>query len=160
MAVVGVLLAVGVPSMTQFMADRAAGANADEFAEAVRFTRSEAIKRGRPVKICATEKPEDAKPTCSGKNTWDKGWLIVFDEAERVLRVQNALRAMNASEPVTAKSDQLVFAATGIVLGGNDPETFAFNPIGDSGANGYADPVRTVTVSQQGRVTVTKGQGS
>jgi type IV fimbrial biogenesis protein FimT len=158
MVVVGILMAVAVPSMTQFMADRAAGANADEFAEALRFARSEALKRGRPVKMCATEKPEQTDPTCSGKKTWDKGWLIVFDDSGRVLRVQNALRAMNATEPVTAASDEIVFASTGIVLEMDEPsETYTFNPVGDSGSDGYADRVRTVTVTQQGRVKVTKG---
>ena len=42
-AIAAVLMAVGVPAMTSFLSDQAAAANADEFAEALRFACSEAV---------------------------------------------------------------------------------------------------------------------
>jgi type IV fimbrial biogenesis protein FimT len=158
LAVVSVLLVVGVPSMTQFLADRAAQANAEEFVQALRFARSEAMKRGRPVTVCASQNPEADAPTCSGSNTWVSGWLIVFADSNRVLRVQNALRSMRAETPIEADDDTIKFASTGIAFEGSGD--YRFFPVGDDTDDGYDQRVRSVNLNTQGRIEVTLGSGS
>lgn len=142
MAIAGIVLALAVPSMTQFLAEQSAAGNADELAEALRYARSEAIKSGRSVEICASS---DYK-TC-GKD-WATGWVVLGSGSNTILRVQNALRAVDS---VTAGATSLTFGATGLVIvGGNT--SFTFTPIG-----GDTSRARVVTVSTQGRVNVTKG---
>lgn len=149
MAIAGILLAIGVPSMTQFLSDRAAAANAEEFAEAVRFARSEAMKRGRSVYICASSNPEAADAACSDEaNGWTSGWLVADVDSDKVFRVQNALRVMDS---VDTESSKITFAATGIVREGDGD--YVFTPSGKADSTN----VRTVNVNRQGRVKVTRG---
>lgn len=155
LAIVSILLAVGVPSLTQFLADQAAASNANEFAESLRFARTEAMKRGNQVTMCATENPTDDLPTCSGKNSWAEGWVILANGQTKVLRVQNALRSMNSTKPVDTTLFQVDFESTGIATAGSG--TYTFNPVGDMDADGYSKRVRTVDVNRQGRVQVTQG---
>ena len=155
LAIVSVLLAVGVPSLTQFLADQAAAANANEFAESMRFARTEAMKRGQAVSVCATENPAEDQPSCSGKNSWAAGWLVTANGGSKVLRIQNALHSMNTGLPVDAASFQVDFQSTGIVTAGAG--SFTFNPVGDMESDGYSKRVRVVNVNVQGRVQVTQG---
>lgn len=155
LAIVSILLAVGVPSMTQFLADQAAASNAGEFAESLRFARTEAMKRGSQVTMCATSNPTDTLPTCSGSNTWADGWVVLANGQTKVLRVQNALRSMNSTTPVNAALFQINFESTGIATAGDG--NYEFNPVGDMDADGYSKRVRTVSVNKQGRVLVTQG---
>lgn len=149
LAIAGILLAIGVPSMTQFLSDRAAAANAEEFAEAVRFTRSEAMKRGRSVYICASSNPEAADAACSDDAAgWTGGWLVADVDSDKVFRIQNALRVMDS---VDAESSKITFAATGIVREGAGD--YVFTPSGKTDTKN----VRTVNVNSQGRVKVTRG---
>lgn len=149
MAIAGVLMAIGVPAMTQFLSDRAAASNAEEFAEALRYARSEALKRAATVEVCASINPEALKPECSGdSNTWAKGWLVMVADTGEVIRIQNGLRSMNS---LVAAAATVQFATTGIATTGSGD--YVFNPINDPDAKRK----RTVNLNVQGRVKITKG---
>lgn len=141
MAIGGILLAVAVPSMTRFLADQAAGGNADEFVEALRFARTEAIKRGQQVTLCASTNLAD----CATE--WKDGWIVMAAGSGRILRAQNALRAINS---IDSPATTLTFEATGIVTAGTG--VYQFVPIG-----GDVDRCRRVNITVQGRVSVAKG---
>jgi type IV fimbrial biogenesis protein FimT len=153
-AIVSIVLMVGVPSMTQFLADRAAEANAQEFVEAVRFARTEAMKRAEAVQLCATDAPEAADPVCNGSD-WSKGWLVIQQSSGRVLRIQNGLRAMREKDAVDGEADLLTFQSTGIATDGAGD--YDFYPTGDETSDSYKARVRRVNVSKVGRATLTKG---
>lgn len=146
-AIAAVLMAIGVPSLTSFLADQAAAGNADEFAAAVRYSRTEAMKRGRAVTMCASTDPAANAPACNAAD-WMTGWAITVPGT--VLRVQNALRAMDST---TAAATTLTFAANGLVTGG--PGTYTFVPVG-----GDRSKQRVVRVESTGRVRVCKGEGA
>lgn len=143
MAIAGILLAIGGPAMMQFLADQAAASNADEFAEAVRLARTEAMKRGTSVTLCASSN----STSCANSDVWASGWIITAAGTNQVLKVQNTVRAVNS---ITAADDTITFAATGIVTGGSG--NYVFLPVG-----GDTSKQRTVAVNVQGRVRVTKG---
>ncbi len=142
-AIAAVLMAVGVPAMTSFLSDQAAAANADEFAEALRFARSEAVKRGDSVSLCAS-----TNLTACGED-WKAGW-IVSTSSGKVLRVQNPIRAMG---DLTAAATTVTFQSTGIATAGSGSYVFAT-------LSGNTDRSRTVALNAQGRVVVSKGEGS
>jgi type IV fimbrial biogenesis protein FimT len=153
MAIAGILLAIGVPSLQSFLADQAAAASADELAEGVRLARAEATKRGMVVKICASQNTSDASPICSGKgdNGWLTGWIIL-DINGNLLRVQNPMRNIAAVD--SAGTTEIQFVANG--LSGSGATKFVLTPTGDSDGT----RVRNIEVNQQGRVKVTKGKVS
>ena len=113
------------------------------------------MKRGNQVTMCATSNATEELPTCSGKNTWADGWVVLANGETKVLRVQNALRSMNSATPVDTTLFRVDFESTGIATAGDG--NYAFNPVGDMDAEGYSKRVRTVNVNKQGRVLVTQG---
>lgn len=148
-AIAAILLAIGAPALTSFLADQAAAGNADEFAAAVRYARTEAMKRGRDVTMCASTDPAADAPACDA-NDWMTGWAITVPPNSTVLRVQNALRAMDARSAADATT--LTFAPNGLVTAGSG--TYTFVPIG-----GDLGKQRVVQVASTGRVRVCKGEG-
>jgi len=74
--VVSILLATGVPSFMQMIKNNRLSAQANSLVAAIQLTRSEAVKRGTSMVICA--KDPDAV-ACSGNNNWTNGWIIFSD---------------------------------------------------------------------------------
>jgi type IV fimbrial biogenesis protein FimT len=60
------------------------------------FARSQAVKEGQSVTVCASSNSTSANPTCSGSNAWQNGWIVFLDAnfnkqvdaGEQVIRVQ------------------------------------------------------------------------
>ncbi|MET0984905.1 MAG: GspH/FimT family pseudopilin [Steroidobacteraceae bacterium] len=78
-AVLGVLLAIGVPSFQDTIRNNATAAQANEFVVALNTARSEARKRGLPVAVCAAN---SAQADCDGATTsdWANGWIMFLDQ--------------------------------------------------------------------------------
>lgn len=83
-AVLGILLAVGVPSFNSFMVNSRTSALANDITSAVNLARSEAVKRATPVTVC----PSSNGTTCAG--AWADGWMTRVDGTNEVLRVWRA----------------------------------------------------------------------
>lgn len=149
-AIVGILMAIGVPAMQQFLAEQAAAASADELAEGIRFARTEATKRGVAVKICASTDTAQASPTCAGAgdDNWRAGWIVV-DANGNLIRVQEAMRSISTVDSSAAAEIDFVASGMPSTAGG---ATFILTPVGESDVR-----VRTVAVNAQGRVKVSKG---
>lgn len=145
-AVIGIIMAVGVPSMTSFLASRAAVANAEELAEALRFARSEAVKRGTQITVCSSDTSK-TEPTCSNSKSWMSGWIV--DMSGKTLRVQNIVRAMKSLDGGT---EAVTFESNGIASSG--ATNFVFKPVGED----RDDSIRTVSLNIQGQVSITKGE--
>ena len=100
LAVAGILLGVGVPSFREAVANGRLNATWSELRLALYLARSEAVKRGHPVTVCAR-----ATDAACGTD-WSNGW-IVFVEEERppsgespatIERAEDVLR-VHASDP-------------------------------------------------------------
>lgn len=79
-AVLGLLLTMGVPSMDGFIKNSQVKGQAYEFINTLNYARSEAIKRKERVVLCRSANPTASSPTCGGAaNTWTTGWLIFTD---------------------------------------------------------------------------------
>ncbi|MBU2885211.1 GspH/FimT family pseudopilin [Gilvimarinus agarilyticus] len=75
-AVVAVLIALAAPNMSTLLTNNRSEALSEELTNALQITRTEAIKRGERVSICAANA---AMSACGG--AWTNGWLIVTDDA-------------------------------------------------------------------------------
>jgi len=95
-AIIGVLAAIASPGFFQFVQSQRATSAANDFVASLNLARNEAIKRGIPVAVCASNDPQAATPACSGNDNWEDGWIVftddgpnngVFDGGETLLRV-------------------------------------------------------------------------
>lgn len=75
LAVAAILLALATPSFAELLRrNRLAAAN-NELITALNTARAEALRRGRPVSICASKD----QSSCLGSADWRTGWIIFED---------------------------------------------------------------------------------
>jgi type IV fimbrial biogenesis protein FimT len=80
LAVAIILLAVGMPLFTGLAANNRAVAEANLFLAGFKMARSEAVKRGTEVSVCAIADPSASPLQCGGDNAdWANGLLVFTD---------------------------------------------------------------------------------
>jgi type IV fimbrial biogenesis protein FimT len=72
--VIGILLAVGLPSLQDTISRISTNTQAKTLVSSLNFARSEAIKRGSVVSICASDSGTDCE-----QDAWSEGWLVFID---------------------------------------------------------------------------------
>ncbi|NCS66623.1 MAG: hypothetical protein COS39_04810 [Hydrogenophilales bacterium CG03_land_8_20_14_0_80_62_28] len=83
-SVAAILLVIAVPSFSVFLMNNRMATQANDLISALNLARSEAVRRGATVTVCASSN----QATCIGG--WAQGW-VVRDPAGAVIRVQQAL---------------------------------------------------------------------
>jgi len=166
-AIAAVLLALAAPALQQFVTQKAVASSSDEFLSALRFARSEALKRSAPVTVCSGNGQVSAASAQCGADTWSKGWLVFsdvngngsFDNATDVLlRVQQPLSAQVAGPTASGNSSYVEFVASGIVVTG--AKSLTFKPTLKVTDVNYNKFTRTVCVNAQGRANLVSGTTS
>ena len=76
-AIVGVVLAVGVPNMVAYSQNSRMTSTANDFHAAFHLARSEASRTKTFITICASANSMAATPTCNGN--WDEGYIVFLD---------------------------------------------------------------------------------
>ena len=169
MAVVAVLASVAVPSLQKFVTTRAVTARADELASALRLARSEALKRGGGVSVCASASPLVASASCSGADDWAKGWLVFTDsnlngaldntQGDQILASyvpQASVKSLVAKDASGVAKAFTSFHANGIAATGS--AVFTVEPNLSSTDGGYDAAHRRVEHNLQGQVQVLVGR--
>jgi len=144
-----ILLMIAVPSYWTFVQNNRAAALANSFVAAFHYARSESVKRGEPVSICASANA--TQTACGNAGNWGNGWLIFTDpngdgaiaSTNDRLKVHEAL-ATGAS--ITTAIAVVTYAGAGFVTAGSG--AFALAATDCTGDNG-----RTVTIFATGRVS-------
>jgi len=77
LAILGILLAVGLPALKSFMQSGQTVASTNELIAAFNVARSEAIKHNASVTIC--ESVNGKKCAGSGSDNWQDGWVVFVD---------------------------------------------------------------------------------
>ncbi|MGJ7493747.1 GspH/FimT family pseudopilin [Variovorax sp. RT4R15] len=83
-AIVAILTMIASPSFVGLIQTNRVSAELNSFVGDLQFARSEAIKQGVPVSVCASSNGT----SCLASNTWQSGWMVFTD--------------LNASGTVTA----------------------------------------------------------
>lgn len=151
-SVLAILLAIGAPNLQMFIQNSRLMSQTSGLVGDLNFARSEAVKRGGAVNVCASADGA----TCSGAVTWETGWIVfnensappntAVDAGDAILRVTPALGGNNT---LRAARPAIRFSPQGYSVGFTD--TFGAC---DSRGLGSA---RNVVVSNQGRVTTGTG---
>lgn len=166
-AIVAIMLALAAPAMQQFVAQKAVSSASDELVSALRFARSEALKRSAPVSICGNSGGTDAgSAKCSTTNDWTKGWIIFADRdsdgaftngTDELLRVQQAFTQKFTGPTPGGAGGYVEFVATGLAL---NAQQFTFTPNVSSSNPNFKQFTRVVCVNAQGRTNVVSGLGT
>jgi type IV fimbrial biogenesis protein FimT len=94
LAVMGVLVTVVVPSFQSIYLNGLSAAQTNEFVASLKFSRSEAIKRGTSVTMC---KSTDGA-TCDNSLSWQNGWIVrLASDTTAILRAHDQLNDPNTT---------------------------------------------------------------
>ena len=93
LAIVGVLLLVGLPSLKTTMQGNQVVAATNELLSALHVARSEAIKLNSRVSICPTA--GDGTTDCDGSD-WSNGWVVFVDGADPAGNLEHSGAACTA----------------------------------------------------------------
>jgi type IV fimbrial biogenesis protein FimT len=151
LALLSIVLMIAVPSFAVIIRNSRLITQIYDFNAALNLARSEAIKRGRSVTVCAS-----ADQTACGGTTgcnWEQGWIVFVDP--------NNNHVVDGGEEVLRKTSALV---NGYTLCGSSGTTLAtyltVDPKGAASASGQfvlcqnsnINPSRAVIVSSTGRI--------
>ncbi len=164
LAIMAILATLAAPALHTMVVKRTVSSQADALGAALRLARSEAIKRGQPVTMCASLDPEAAKPQCiqGGATNWATGWLVFVDHddtlgqldaGEALLKVQAPFRASgsvnnNATSNITYRANGMMFPL--------NMSTFTVLPDSKNSPAALADVIRCVVIGSGGRVRISK----
>ncbi len=108
-SIVAVLVTLAAPSVAGLVQSGNVASAVNTFLGDLRFTRSEAVRRGMPVVICRSTAPEAATPQCATDTAktgpgWTTGWIVFEDRdadatyssgTDRLLRLQAGLSGID-----------------------------------------------------------------
>jgi type IV fimbrial biogenesis protein FimT len=149
--VLALLLGLAVPSFLETIRNNRLIAQNNEFIGALNMARSEALKRGGSVSMCASAD----QATCSGVLDWATGYIVFADANANGTAdgTDIVLQARAAAPPeFTLEADNrsfVRFGATGTSASG--AETFNLVPSGCVGLK-----ARRIEINAVGRVSTTK----
>ena len=154
--IVGVILAWGVPNLSEFTANSRITSTANDLHASFLMARSEAARAKTNITICASSNSLDANPTCQG--TWDQGYIVFLDldgDLARGVAGENVLRAHGAiadgvTLAVANDATYFSYAATGLGRGnvGGNPALTQVIVCDDRGVE------ETTTNTSAGRLVV------
>jgi type IV fimbrial biogenesis protein FimT len=153
-ALLGILLTVGIPSLRSLREAQAVRDHLNAFFSTLRYARSEAIHHRAQVVVCPSTNSESASPSCSKDDAerWNQGWIVFvnrdgdsnysFDaKSDTLLRVQGAITSSGGIEKISgATPNKLVYRNTGVLLAG--------------GASSFAFDAKSLSESQRKRVCI------
>lgn len=149
LAIVGILLAIGLPSLRGMVVSGARSDAATGLYAALSRARSEAISRNTTVSVCARDLAASA-PGCAGSANWMNGWLVY------TTTTNGSLEAISQQPPVsqtlhfqTAPSGVVSFDANGRTTSAAD---FRLCPGSDAGDRRS----RLVRVRRSGGITLSE----
>ncbi len=155
LVIAALLLRLAAPGMSRTVAARAIATQAAEFMSALRFARSEAVKRGGAGTLCAAvPSPQPGLAACQAAAQaadWRWGWIVFADPgrhgapsaADQFLRVRQPLAPTGG---VAGTRAAISFTAAGYSTDASSH--FLFNPPAQAVD---APPALMVCVSKQGR---------
>lgn len=131
MAVALVILLIGVPSYQSFITANNVTSEINSLTSDLQYARSEAVKQGQAVQICAANTSGNGPYACSNSTTWTNGWIICL-----AANCANA-NLLRVQKPMTSGDTLISASATAL-------SAITFNYFGFSNLKG------SVTVSPRG----------
>ena len=160
LTIVAILAVIAVPSFNGTIQRARTQSEANSLVNDIQFARSEAMKRGMPVSLCASKDGA----TCTNANAWDVGWIVFNDDngsgsldasTDTVLRYRAGFtNGDKFTATTTSTSKALTYRRDGFVINLSNGGTFKAT-LSTTPANATA--TRCVTVNMVGRAVQTGG---
>lgn len=131
-AVVGVLLAIAVPSFQSLFNRNRVATVVNDFLSGLYYARTEGIRKALPATICMSNN----QTSCTGNSGWANGWIVWTDI--------NSNGTLDAGELVRAHGP---INAGNAVIGGGAQTSFTFTAQGALVTGGNADTIKVCTPS-------------
>ena len=148
-AIVGVVLAFGVPNMRQFNQNAKMTSTANDLHAAFHLARSEASRAKTNISVC----PSDDGATCGAADiTWDQGYIVFVDLDGNI--------AVGADDAILRAQPAIADGVTLIVA--NDARYFSFaaTGLGRSGVNGLNAVSQVVMCDDRGNIPAAGGNSA
>ncbi len=119
LAVLGIVLTVALPNFSTQARNSKSITLSNDFATALNYARTEAIKRGRAVSLC----PSLDQTSCATAGDWNRGWIVFVDGAASF--VDNTPIIANADTDVLRyweigeSASEVAFASEGTIAAGD-----------------------------------------
>jgi type IV fimbrial biogenesis protein FimT len=170
LAIAGILMAVAIPAMGNFVRNGRITAAANDVMAALHFTRSEATKRRQPVTLCTSNDTINADgsqnddPTCAASPLLT-GWFAFVDLNQNATREAGEAVLMQR-EPmdarIIARSSVNPFAVTylnnGFALNPNQSQLVLCDERGNVPTGGDLSSARGILIAVTGRAGVTRNR--
>ncbi len=168
-AIVGILMAVAVPAMGNFIRNGRITAAANDVMAALHFTRSEAIKRRQPVTLCtstnallATNLP-NPNGTCADSQ-FLTGWIVFEDlnqDGQRDPAGEELLLSHGPMNPqITAATEidrfRVTYLLNGFALNPNGARLALCDQRGNTPSGGELSAARGILIAVTGRAGVSR----
>ncbi len=158
-AIAGIMAGLAAPSFSRMINANRIQTSASALQGDLMFARTEAVKRGIWVSVCASAD----QATCSGANTWQTGWIVFYDKAgngvfdasvDQLLKVRPALKGSNTIAASVSTVKAVIFNREGFTTNmGTSQVAFQFHT-----SDNFAGSTRCVLVNFGGSLsTVSKG---
>lgn len=99
LAIAGVLIGIGVPSLSQFIRSSELTSTGNDLLGAVHLARAESVKRRLPTGMCFSSDPTAVTPACDGNGS--QGWVVWVDDADpEASNANDGNTVINANEPI------------------------------------------------------------
>jgi type IV fimbrial biogenesis protein FimT len=104
MLIVAIIAAIGIPSFKYVTTSNRISTEVNNLLGDMRYARTEALKDGLPVTVCASTNPYTA---CSSSNSWETGWIVFADpgNTQSMAAGQNPLRVQPAFSTAFSSTD-------------------------------------------------------
>ena len=164
-AVFGVLVALAVPNLHSFTRNNRLTSQINNFVTALQITRSEAVKRGSHVVLCASSNQTQCNTT-----NWEQGWIVFLDGsndfstaspagrptgADVVLKVGDVLGGADTLRSSFTNTGAVMYLASGATSAGNSSGTFTLCDPGDpsDGASDRVKRARAININNTGFIS-------
>ncbi|WP_439113191.1 GspH/FimT family pseudopilin [Hydrogenophaga sp.] len=152
-AILAVILSLAFPSMARLLEGTRLRTLSNDWLDHLRLTRSEAIRRGQRVVMCAAA----SDSACSAGSGWHQGWLVFedtnnnawLDGGEAVVRYRQSAPtgwSMTGNTPVARYVSYDPLGATRMINGAFQAGTVTICRVGATGAE-----ARRIAVNSVGR---------
>ena len=111
-AVIAILATLAAPSFNDAILSNKLTGYANSFVSSAQLARSEAIKRGRTVKLCASADGT----ACAASGGWEQGWIVQFVDVDGVTKVAQRQQALTSDYRFTGTGNvtSLDFLSVGV----------------------------------------------
>ncbi len=147
--VVGVILTLGIPNLTQFTANSHLTGAANDLHAAFQLARSEAARAKTNITICASADPFAGNADCNG--TWEQGFIVFLDDNGDIARAGAAETVLRAHGPL---DNEIILAVA------NNATYFSYASTGLGRGDVGGNPALTQVVMCDDRGNITAAGGN